>query len=233
VPLTYNFRDHSEPFWDYHLRGDGDVLVFNDGTRLVRIGAGREACQRGSRRICATLRRGAHAAPVESVSGQLIAIREGDAVAVVNGRGDVVRTLPFAPAEVTVARVDGGRLVVSRSGTLEAYDVATGTLEVSRPLPTGYRLTDVDDGIAVLLRADSIMLLRLDDGHSLMLAPGQGPLLADLEPPGLYYSYVSGTEGRLVFVPRPDLLLGEVAIGTTEAVRVNYFVPLTRMQVPS
>jgi len=205
APLTDNSREHSEPFWDYHVRGDGDLLVFNDGTRLVRIGAGREACQRGSRRICATLRRGAHAAPAESVSGQLIAIRERDAVATVNERGDVVRVFPFAPAEVSVGRVDGGRLIVARSGLIEGYDVATGVLEASRPLPTGYRLTDANDGIAVLIGADSVMLLRLEDGRSLTIAPGDGPVLADLEPPGLYYSYVTGTEGRVVFVPRSDL----------------------------
>ena len=64
----------------------------------------------------------------------------------------------------------------------------------------------MDGGIAVLRRADTIMLLRLDDGHSVTLTPGQGPVLADLEPPGLYYSYKTGGGGRVVYVPRSELL---------------------------
>ena len=71
----------------------------------------------------------------------------------------------------------------------------------------GHRLADVDGGIAVLRRADTVLLLRLGDGHSLTLAPGRGPVLADLEPPGLYYSYATGDGGgRVVFVPRSELL---------------------------
>jgi Tol biopolymer transport system component len=195
--------------WDYHLRGDGDVLVFNDDSRLVRIGTGSEACQEPGNppsRICATLRRGAHAAAADSVSGRLIAVREADAVAVVDEQGSLVRVFPFAPQQVRAARLDGDRLVVARSGVLEVYDVTTGVGLLQRPLPTGYRLADVDGGIAVLLGADTVMLLRLDDGHSSTLTPGRGPVFAELEPPGLYYSYATDDgSGRLVFVPRSEL----------------------------
>jgi hypothetical protein len=207
--LTLNSREHSEPFWDYHLRGDGDLLVFDDGSRLVRIGAGRERCQRhGDIRtsICATVRLGAHAAPADSVSGQLIAIREADAVAVVDEQGKIVRVFPFARGELSAARLDGGHLIVARANVIESYDVATGTLELWRALPTGCRLVDVDRGIAVLVRADSIILLRLADDRSLTVAPGSGPIFADLEPTGLYYSYGVDKGGRVVFIPRSDLL---------------------------
>jgi Tol biopolymer transport system component len=188
-------------FWDYHLRGDGDLLVFNKDSQLLRIGTGRQGC--GEIGICATLRRGAHAAPIDSVSGQLIAIREPAEVAIVDEHGTVVRVFPFA--DVSAARVDGGRLVVWRFGVIEVYDIATGALELSRPLPTGYRLVDVDGLVAVLLRADDVMLLDLRDGRSRTLATGDGPRFADLEPPGLYYSYGVGTGGRVVFVPRSEL----------------------------
>jgi hypothetical protein len=78
-------------------------------------------------------------------------------------------------------------------------------MEFSRPSPTGYALVDADDGIAVLRRADSVVLLRLSDGASFALAPGQN-VLADLEAPGLYYSYAAAGGGRLVFLPRADLV---------------------------
>jgi Tol biopolymer transport system component len=193
----------------YHLRADGDLLVFDTRSALVRIAVGSEKCGQdfGEAAICSTIRRGDHFAPVDSVSGRLIAIRERGAVAVVDDHGALVRLFPFSPADVSAARLDGGTLVVWRFGVLEAYDVATGALQLSRPLPSGFRLADMDGGIAVLISTDSVMLLRLADGRSTTLRRGQEPTLADLEPPGLYYSYATGDGGgRVVFVPRAGLL---------------------------
>ncbi len=193
-------------FEGFHLHGHGDLLVF-DG--LVRIGAGSEKCPGtfSTATICSTLRSGADASPVDSVSGGLIAIRKPGAVTVLDDQGRLVRSFPFTPADVSAARLDGGRLVVWRFGALELYDVASGVRVLSRPMPTGYRLADADGGIAVLRSGDTVMLLRLSDGRSLTLTPGRGPVLADLEPAGLYYSYATADGGgRVVFVPRADLL---------------------------
>ena len=85
---------------------------------------------------------------------------------------------------------------------LEVYDVATGARVRSLPIPVGFRLGDVDGGTAVLLATEAITLLRLDDGTSRTLAPGRAPVLADLEPAGLYYSYATGDGGgRVVSCP--------------------------------
>lgn len=191
-----------------HLRADGDLLVFNDepehATWLVQLGAGAQRCGEVA---CATLRKGRQASPVDSVSGSLIATRTHAAVSVLDDRGTLVRTFRFTPADVYAARLDGGRLVVARSYTIESYEVASGTPEFSRPIPAGYQLTDVDGGIAVLRRTESAVLVRLGDGASLTLTPGPGPVLADLESPGLYYSYATEDGGgRVVFVPRSELL---------------------------
>jgi hypothetical protein len=197
----------------YHLHGAGDLLVFNDRTRLVRVGSGRQKCQQEGgygvvkTSICATLRRGADAVPVDAVFEGLIAIRRSGAVTVLDDQGKLVRSLRFDPADVSAARLDGEGLVVSRTGRLEFYEVATGAPKLSRPLPSGYRLADADGGIAVLLSTDTVLLLRLADGHSLPLGSGRGPALADLEPSGLYYSYAtSDGGGRVVFVPRSEVV---------------------------
>jgi Tol biopolymer transport system component len=190
---------------DYHLRGDGDLLVYSSGSSLVRIGVGSEKCGDLS---CTTLTSGrdAHVCCPDSVSGRLIALREPGAVTVLDDEGRLVRSFPFAPDDVGAARLEGGRLVVSRFGVLEEYDVETGTRLLSRLLPAGYRLAAVDGGIAALTSADGVELLRLDDGRSLTL-PGGDPTLADLEPPGLYYSYATADGGgRVVFVPRAEIL---------------------------
>jgi hypothetical protein len=191
-----------------HLRGDGDLLVFNDESHnlpwLVQIGVGGRRCGELS---CATLRRGAQAAPVDSASGGLIAIKTRGRVTVLDDHGTIVRSFAFTPADVSAARLDGGHLVVARSYTLESFDVTTGALEHSQPLPPGYQLADVDSGIAVLRRAQAIIVLRLDTGASLTLAPGQAPMFADLETPGLYYSYATADGGgRVVFLSRAELL---------------------------
>jgi WD40 repeat protein len=207
TPWTLSLRGLERgQVWDYHLRGHGDFLLFNDGSRLVRIGTGSERCDGGdvATNLCATLKRGAHAAAVDSVSGGLIAIREPDAVTVLDVQGNVVRLFPFAPGGADAARLDGGRLVVWRFGALEAYDVRTGALEVSRPAPAGYRLVDADGGVAVLVRDDTALLVRLGDGASRTFKPG-GPIVAELEPTGLYYAHRVGNGGRLVFVPRSEV----------------------------
>jgi Tol biopolymer transport system component len=190
-----------------HLRGDGDTLVFDEepshASWLVRIGVAGEKCGQS---LCSTLRKDAQGAAVDSVSAGLIATRRPGSVSVLDSSGNVVRAFSFSPADVNGALLDGSRLVVWRFGALEVYDMASGALVLSRPLPTGFRLADVDGGIAVLRDADTITLLRLADGHSLTLTPGQGPVLADLESTGLYYSYATADGGgRVVFVPRSTL----------------------------
>jgi Tol biopolymer transport system component len=203
LAVAYDSVNANEPL-EWPLRGDGDLLVFDEGERLVRLGTGAEKCEKA---LCTTLRRGAHSAPVESVSGGLIAVLEASAVAVVDGHGALVTVIPFAQNEVKAARLDGGHLIVARSGVLQVYDAASGAALQQRPLPAGYSLTDVDGGIVVLQHHETITLMRLEDGRSLTLAPGRGPVLADLEPAGLYYSYVTDEGGgRVVFVPRSNLL---------------------------
>jgi Tol biopolymer transport system component len=210
VPLAFAASDGYGESPDFGLHGDGDLFVFNDSSRLVRIGAGRESCANvgaswapDPARICSELRSGEHTTAVDSVAGGLISIRERDAVAVLDDRGQVVKLFPFAPDEVKTALLDGGRLVVARLAVLESYDIASGAREGSRRLPSGYRLTDVDGGVAVLRSDTSVMLLSLANGRSYTLPHGAD--LADLEPPGLYYSYPTG-EGRVVFMPRVEVL---------------------------
>jgi Tol biopolymer transport system component len=190
----------------YHVRGDGDLLVFNDASRLKRIGAGRVTCngvQGFGAKICTTLRRNL-AGSVDSVSGTSIAVRRPGAVTVFDESGQLIRQFPFSPADVRAARLDGGRLVVWRFGVLEVYDVATGNRLRSYPVPTGFRLVDVDGGVAALIGGVTITLLRLDDSASRTITPGGAPVLADLEPPGLYYFYAVGGGGRVTLLPRNE-----------------------------
>jgi Tol biopolymer transport system component len=191
-----------------HVRGDSDLLVFNyepeHPSWLMRLGVGDRKC---GALPCAILRRGSAAAPVDAVSGGLIATRKRATVTVIDNQGRLVRSFPFTPADVSAARLDGGHLVVTRSYTIESYDTVTGTLERSQPLTPGYQLTDVDGGVAVLRRPRVIILLRLADGASTTISSGEPPMFADLETAGLFYSYATGDGGgRVAFLTRAELL---------------------------
>lgn len=139
-----------------------------------------------------------------SVGEHWIAAYRGSTVVVLDATCSVARVLRIG--EVDAALLDGNRIVVVRAGQLEAYDVRSGALELQRPLPAGYALTDVSRGIALLRHKRTILLLRLDDGRSLTFEPGRGRVSAEIEPTGLYYSYATtGGGGRLQLVPRSAL----------------------------
>ena len=102
--------------------------------------------------------------------------------------------------------LDGDRLVVARSGQVEAYNLRNGALELQRPLPPGYFLADVSRGIVLLQHKGTLLLLKLENGRTYTLQPGRGHVSAELEAPGLYYSYATPQGGgQLVFVPRSEL----------------------------
>ena len=138
-----------------------------------------------------------------SVDDRRIAAYRGAKIVVLDDTCAVVRA--FHLGDVQRVLLDGDRLVVARSGQLEAYDVRTGAQELQRPLQPGYSLADVSRGIALLQHRGTIMLLRLADGRTYTLQPGRGRVLGEIEAPGLYYSYATPQGGgRLVFVPRSD-----------------------------
>jgi Tol biopolymer transport system component len=192
VELTA-FSVNSPQDVDFHLHGAGNVLVFNRGSLLVRIGPA------GGTRLV-------QAGAIYSVSPRLIATRDVDTVAVLDARGKLVRRFPFAAGEVRAALLDGGHLVVMRAGVQEVYDVSTGRELLQQPLPGGFQLADVDGGIALLQRTDAIELMRLADGRSITLKPGRAPIHADLAKSGLYYSFATVDGGRIVFVSRSELV---------------------------
>ena len=139
-----------------------------------------------------------------SVDGRWIAAYRGPNIVVLDDTCAVVRVFHLGKVERVL--LDGDRLVVARSGQVEAYDVRNGALELQRPLPPGYSLADVNRGIVLLQHKGTLLLLRLEDGRTYTLQPGRGHVSAELEAPGLYYSYATPQGGgRLVFVPRSEV----------------------------
>jgi Tol biopolymer transport system component len=126
--------------------------------------------------------------------------------------GTLVRSFSFNPALVEGARLQGDDLVVQTPTAIEVTDASTGQFVRRWLIPASNAvLTDLQDGIAVLVAGTDIHLLRLQDGKDAVIhTPSSGPVLAQLESPGLYYSYTTDDPkypGRVSFVPNDQLPL--------------------------
>jgi hypothetical protein len=154
-----------------------------------------------------------------AVGGGLVAMRSGDEVAVRAADGTVLYTGAFAG--LRAGRIDAGvLLVLTRVGTqssLWTVDVSSGRLSGPWILPparsagddvcgdpsgcraAALRLADYQGGVAIYVTGRVVHLLRLSDRRDVTIrAPGVGPVHAQLEPSGLFYSY---GRGRVAFVP--------------------------------
>jgi hypothetical protein len=162
-----------------------------------------------------------------AVGGGLVAMRSGDDVAVRALDGTVLYSGAFAG--LRAARIDARVLVVlTRVGTqssLWTVDLSSGQrsgpwiLPAARSAgddvcgdpggcrPAALRLADYRGGIAVYVLGRVVHLLRLADRSDVAIrAPGAGPVHAQLEPSGLFYSYSpvgNPSRGRVVFVRLP------------------------------
>ena len=180
-----------------HLRGDGDLLVFNDQLRspptLVRIGVGCETCPESGSVTCRTLRKDWQGWPVDSVSDGLIATREPGAVTVSTRRASPFAHSVFARADVRRALLDGGQLAVGGPArwsytTWPAGAAASGHGE---RLP-GRRRRQRHRLVAQRQQDHAAAARRRPLVHA---RAGAAPVLADLEEPGLYISYATAGGG--------------------------------------
>ena len=184
--------------------GDGSLLVFeswrDDGRGVIHRLDGRRV-----RTVAATT----NAPALQAVGGGLV-VRKHDreSVDVVRANGGVVVASFRVPGKTRASAVDHGLVAVATPGRLSAFDIRMQRRIASRVIGARERLVDLDGGIAVLLAGRSIRLIRLFDGaEAVVRAPGGEPVLAQLEPGGLFYSYAATRpmRGRVVFVPRDTL----------------------------
>jgi hypothetical protein len=141
-----------------------------------------------------------------SVDGDRVMVdRENGALQLFRSDGTPLHAVTYGPARLLGAKLEGDDLVVLTDQGLADYDAATGNLRHLRPSPADARLADVQDGVAVYVTGTEIHLLRLAAGREGVIRPaGRGPVLAQLESPGLFYSYAvdDGTyPGRVAYLP--------------------------------
>lgn len=181
------------------LAGDGSLLVFNDWSDFAGQGVRDVELRRIDGAMTTKILGGAGARTVTSVSSGLIAIRGGaGAVRVVRSEGSLVHLFRV---KAQTARLDGARTVVIRTGrTLTPWDLGTAVDGTPRRMKGGSaaRFEDVRGGIAVYVLRKAVHVLRLKNGRDVTIRrAAQGPVHAQLEPPGLFWSHGSTLE----FVP--------------------------------
>jgi len=204
--------------WTGHLHADGSLLVFarwshceaaEGGSTYRPCAAGQADVYGGAlHRVVAgrdtILRRGDDVTePIWVDGGRTLVRRPDGTLALLRTSGATLRTYYVGPG-VSDAVFQGARLVVLRPTSLDVYDTASGDRVEQfhlRRMPR--RLVDVQSGIAVLLAGGQIHMLRLDTGRGATVVPPRGgPLLAQLEPQGLFYS----AGARVFFLPFADVV---------------------------
>jgi Tol biopolymer transport system component len=148
--------------------------------------------------------------PLSVDAGRILVDHEDGTMEIRAADGSVLRSFSFDEASVRGARLQGNDLVVQTPTAIEVTDATTEIFQRRWPIPTpDATLTDLQSGIAVLVAGTDIHLVRLSDGTKAVIhVPGGGPVLAQLEPSGLFYSYTdddSKYPGRIVFVPYNQL----------------------------
>jgi hypothetical protein len=213
------------------LAGDGSLLAF-DWWRLCapcaranpaaprgvvwRILPAGTACPQagglGALRRCRMVTSAPGSLRLLAVGGGLVVVRVEDEITVVRSADGAAVYSGSFPG-LRAARIDDGvLLVLVRSGAKNAlWTVGVADRRTSGPwaLPSSpaLRLEDFQSGIAVYVAGRDVHLLRLFDRRDLKIrAPGLGPVRAQLEAQGIFYSYrpsPSPGRGRVAFTSFP------------------------------
>jgi hypothetical protein len=205
-----------------NVYGDGSLLVFNTWSACESNPEGDGSCFPGGPpglrifneniwRIVGRRKRLVLASPDEATvlsaaAGRILVQRADGSLELLRKDGSVLRGFPFRPREVRGAVLDASELVVlDHTDRLRwrVYDPVAGDQRRVLPAEPGATELDVERGLLVYVVGRVVHVLRLADGHQARFATPVGTEypLAQIEPPGLIYSYQVGREGRVRFVP--------------------------------
>jgi hypothetical protein len=139
-----------------------------------------------------------------SVDGDRVAAlyRDGT-VKVLSTEGDLVGSFAAGPARAIALR--GDTVAVLRSGHLDVYSAATGSLTRSWPVPANARSVDLYYGIAVVGAGDNVFALNVATGHTARVLHAPGRVAARVDSPGAVVQFNAGGHGYLKFIPMSSL----------------------------
>ena len=204
------WADHTADNYLGNLAGDGPLLVYNTwrGGRPVTAPALWQVV--GARTATSRMMpAGPNALDVVAVDAGRIGVHHPDGTFVLlSSTGKQLSSFHLRLQGIRAVRLTGRSLVVLRGTTIEVRDATTGVTK--QRWPTSGKgeiwLEDAQGQFAAYTAGVAIHLLHLTDGRdrALAIANEAGPVNAQLEPEGLYYSYQetgSAKPGRVAFVP--------------------------------
>lgn len=189
--------DITNPRW----RVEDPALWRIDGTRPARVVAGADALDL-----------------VDVDAGRIAVLRKDGKLVILDQDGERLSVFLLGKQGMQSTgrwpvRLTGRLVVVLRGRTVEVRDAAKGTVRhrwatARSEAPT--MLQDARGDFAVYRAGIALHVLRLSDGRDRMLAIAdeEGPVHAELERNGLYYSYntpAGAKHGRVAFVPLDQL----------------------------
>jgi len=150
--------------------------------------------------------------PLSVDANRILVDHEDGTLELMSEDGRTLQTFHVYVGDFVGAKLQGHEVVVLKHATIADYDATSGALLHEWALPEADRqLEDVQNGIAVFVSGTDVHLFRLADGQDAVIpAPGTGPVHAQLEAGGLFYSYSvddAQYSGRVAFVPRDQLPL--------------------------
>ncbi len=140
-------------------------------------------------------------------------------VVIYSASGAVLAEIAVPSGKSAGTALQGSQLVTLRNNKIGLYRVSSGALVKTIPVARGSVLRDLQSGLVVYVSKRKIHVLRLLDGRNVTYAPpGSGPVDAQIERSGLFYSYNTKSAlylmrfpntkspGRVVFVPLARVL---------------------------
>lgn len=181
------------------FHGDRDLLVF----ALVDYGAAGGTVYRVERGRAARI--ASNRVPLAVDQGRIALASPAGKVELVDARGRVLRVIDarLRGSEPRVA-LEGSQLLIQRGRTLAVFETETGRLRRTVRVAGG-KLVDHHNGVAVCVERRVVHLVDVRTGRDVSIRPpGTGIVHAQIEGPGLVYSYTRrarGFAGRVTFVP--------------------------------
>ena len=177
-----------------NVEGDVSLIAFEYGRAIHRI--------EGDRAV--QIRSEKSAVDLLSVDAGRVAVRSSDgSVELLDARGRLLRRLQVRVPKTSPVALQGPQLAVQLGRSVSVYDVTSGE-RVQAWRIRGF-LRDLHSGVAVSVSGGTVYALRLSDGHvTAIRTPGRGPVHAQIEAAGLFYSYSTASKqrpGRVAFVP--------------------------------
>ena len=124
-------------------------------------------------------------------------------MSLLRSNGTLVGRFHVPGERISAAALARETLLVEAGRAIHLFDRRSGAEERTLVLPRGAELVDAEGRLAVTVAGTKVIVSAFDRRAQLVIRTGgRGPVRAQIERAGLWYSFTTGkNRGRVVFVP--------------------------------